>query len=140
MRAAFLLGYGIGLTGKSVYLEWQNANAINAHLHNQDCGYQARPESTPIAPIELLPLVAAQTCSDPTKNRLRQAQKNACIRPRKCNLMTPTETVHRNILRNQECARARMAVMNQCFGGGDQRHARELARVQKTLVSCLSHR
>ncbi len=34
---AFLLGYGIGLTGKSVYLEWQNANAINAANNANDC-------------------------------------------------------------------------------------------------------
>ncbi len=100
---------------------------------------RALPGDTPIAPITTLPIAATQTCSNRTKRDLKNRQNKACNRKRSCqglNSADHSSEILRNIVRNQECMAARMAVMNICFGGGDQRHARVVEDVKEVLKQC----
>jgi hypothetical protein len=63
-------------------------------------------------------------------NRACKGQKMKCTQNQDC------VTLETNLMHFEDCIRARQAIMDQCFRGGDDDHRRELDRTREGYQRC----
>lgn len=77
---------------------------------------------------------------DCTKEKHRELQKevNRACKGQKmsCEPWQDCVTLERNLMLFEDCIRARQAIMDQCFRGGDQAHRNELANTRRGHRNC----
>ena len=125
------------------------SEALNASISGHEitgidgCGVtltnRSKPADTPIEPLFSLPRFAPLTCPPPRKDELQSRKNTACNRKRSCKKLNPdkdADLIQRNLVRNKECLRARISVMNVCYGGGDFKHGYEAIKVEKHVTDC----